>query len=616
MLTLDDLAARLDRATVKGSNLSACCPAHDDSTPSLTATTGDTGAIVLHCHAGCDQSAVMAALKVEPADLFPGHKSTGDRRRIVATYDYLDADGELVGQVVRYDPKDFRQRRPDGEGGWVWKGARLPLYRLPDVLRAVEAGRAVWLCEGEKDADALQRVLPEGEVATTAPGGAGKWRPDFTAWLTGADVVIVRDRDKSGAEHAEQVAAALRPVAAVKVLEPAHGKDAADHLGAGYSVGDFVPVDPEAEGGVVDDTELTANLLRIESVAELAARVDAAPPPRWLVRNLIVSGTYGGFAAEDTSGKSLAALDLAVNVAAGGKWLDRYEVDDPGPVLMFLGEGDDRETMRRGRAIAAHYGHTFEALPLRISHRVPKLTNELHIAYVRAELEAHPARLVVLDPLYLAITGVKTSTLNEVGGALEPIQHACQDHGATLWIAHHWNKTGTGTDRHRATGAGFPEWCRVVGSVNVAATTKVGTASVVTLEWDIVGNGIPGERFKVRRKVWADDPTDLSSPLHYELHDVDQSAEPDDGYSPAQRRVLAILHAAEEPLDVKAIGDLVAKDGTDMPLRKRTIQDALRTLAEFGEAHDDGVPKGHTPHWSAGPGDAEVFALDSYREDP
>lgn len=42
-------------------------------------------------------------------------------RRIVATYDYTDAHGELLFQVVRYHPKDFRQRRPDGKGGWVWK---------------------------------------------------------------------------------------------------------------------------------------------------------------------------------------------------------------------------------------------------------------------------------------------------------------------------------------------------------------------------------------------------------------------------------------------------------------------------------------------------------------
>lgn len=359
-----------------------------------------------------------------------------------------------------------------------------------------------------------------------------------------------------------------------------------------------------ASTGAGEDEPLEHNLLRVEPVADMVARVDAAPPRKWLVRGVIISGTYGGFAAEDTSGKSLAALDLGINVAAGGKWLDTFEIDDPGPVLMFLGEGDDHETTRRGRAIAEFYGHDFANLPMRISHRVPKLTNELHMAYVRSEIEAHPPRLVILDPLYLAMTGVKTSDLAEVGGALAPIQHACQDHGATLWIAHHWNKTGMGTGRSRATGAGFPEWARVVGSVNVAARVSVGNASLVTLEWEIVGNSVVDTKLKIRRKVWADDPADLSSPLHYELHGVDGDEDDKDERSPAQRRILNVLCSASGPLTVREIGDLLANDGHDMPLKRRTIQDCLKSLAEFGEAVDDNPDKGHTAHWSIPPREA------------
>lgn len=350
-----------------------------------------------------------------------------------------------------------------------------------------------------------------------------------------------------------------------------------------------------------EDKPVEHNLLRIEPVAEMVARVDAAPPRQWLVRGIIIAGTYGGFAAEDTSGKSLAALDLGINVAGGGKWLGTFEVDDPGPVLMFLGEGDDHETTRRGRAISDFYGHNFEDLPIRVSHRVPKLTNEIHIAYVREEIEAHPPRLVILDPLYLAMTGVKTSDLAEVGGALAPIQHACQDAGATLWIAHHWNKTGMGTGRSRSTGAGFPEWARVVGSVNVAARVSIGTASLVTLEWEIVGNSIADTRLKIRRKVWADDPADLSSPLHYELHTATEDDEDTDDRSPAQRRILAVLCGAAGPLTVREIGDALAEDGHDMPLKRRTIQDCLKSLAEFGEAVDDNPEKGHTAHWTVPP---------------
>jgi hypothetical protein len=57
------------------------------------------------------------------------------KRQIVKTYDYCDADGTLLYQVCRLEPKDFRQRRPDGNGGWKWgleENQRRVLYRLPE----------------------------------------------------------------------------------------------------------------------------------------------------------------------------------------------------------------------------------------------------------------------------------------------------------------------------------------------------------------------------------------------------------------------------------------------------------------------------------------------------
>ena len=160
-------------------------------------------------------------------------------RRIVATYDYHGEDGALLFQVVRFDPKDFRQRRPDGAGGWEWhvKGTRLVPYRLPELLRAAPHA-PVFVTEGEKDADALRaRCL----IATTNPGGVGKWRDDFNAYLRGRHVVVLPDNDPQastpdgkprfhpdgrpvlpGQDHAADVARRLDGIAAsVKVLQAA-----------------------------------------------------------------------------------------------------------------------------------------------------------------------------------------------------------------------------------------------------------------------------------------------------------------------------------------------------------------------------------------------------------
>src|SRR5262249_117298 len=141
---------------------------------------------------------------------------------VVATYDYLDSKGQLLYQAVRLDPKDFKQRRPDGKGGWAWelKGVQRVLYRLPQVLEAVAAGQTAFVVEGEKDADNLARL---GLVATTNAGGAGKWTKDYvkaySEALRGANVVILPDNDDAGRKHARQVARSLQGVAAsVKVV--------------------------------------------------------------------------------------------------------------------------------------------------------------------------------------------------------------------------------------------------------------------------------------------------------------------------------------------------------------------------------------------------------------
>jgi hypothetical protein len=137
---------------------------------------------------------------------------------IVAKHDYYDENGELLFQVVRKAPKKFLQRRPDKQGGWIWKigDARRVIYRLPEIIAAVAADRTIYVVEGEKDVHALERM---GLVATTNPGGAGKWRADYSKYFLGADVIIIPDNDDVGEKHAKQVQAALRHIAdRVRVL--------------------------------------------------------------------------------------------------------------------------------------------------------------------------------------------------------------------------------------------------------------------------------------------------------------------------------------------------------------------------------------------------------------
>jgi hypothetical protein len=96
------------------------------------------------CFAGCPEYTILAAVGLTPADLAP---QSPQERRIVAIYDYTDGVGTLRYQVVRYVPKDFRMRRPDGRGGWIYSltGVERVLYRLPDLAEQPR----VLLVEGE-----------------------------------------------------------------------------------------------------------------------------------------------------------------------------------------------------------------------------------------------------------------------------------------------------------------------------------------------------------------------------------------------------------------------------------------------------------------------------------
>jgi len=220
------------------------CPAHDDHKPSLSVSEGDEGRVLLHCHAGCGSEAVVAALGLTMADLFEPNGGGLEKgmSKIVATYDYVDENGDLLFQVCRLESKSFRQRRPDGNEGWIWDldGVRRVLYRLPRVLEAAKACETVYVVEGEKDVESIEAA---GAVATCNPGGAGKWREEYSQSLVGARCIVIADDDDPGRRHAQAVVVSLRTAGIeVELLRPARGKDAADHLEQGRGLDDFVPL--------------------------------------------------------------------------------------------------------------------------------------------------------------------------------------------------------------------------------------------------------------------------------------------------------------------------------------------------------------------------------------
>jgi putative DNA primase/helicase len=245
-MKISELLTRFEKYRQSGSGYQVRCPAHNDNVASLNIREGEKG-LLFYCHAGCTVRSVLDALQLSHDDIFyetrpnqarptsNGKSSNGvaaapapaplrlaapapaDRaaepQRILCTYDYRDETGQLLYQVVRFEPKDFRQRRPDpaAPGRWIWKleHVRRVLYRLPELL-AAHPDATIWIVEGEKDADALAAQCC---IATSSVGGAGKWKPEYAESLRDREVVIIPDNDEPGRDHAEAVRQSLQSIA-------------------------------------------------------------------------------------------------------------------------------------------------------------------------------------------------------------------------------------------------------------------------------------------------------------------------------------------------------------------------------------------------------------------
>jgi putative DNA primase/helicase len=213
------------------------CPAHTDEHPSLSLREGDDGKVLFHCHAGCEQEAVIQEFKdldlwQSQANTTGTYSSRPPRGKLVIAYGYLDEAERLIFESCRYEPKTFRLRRPDGQGGWVYsiKDIRLVPYQLPGIIKA----EVVFIPEGEKDCINLKN---QGVTASCNPMGAGKWRKEYNRYFVGKRIVILPDNDEPGRRHAESVARHLHGTAtSVKIIElpglPEKG-DVSDWLAAG-----------------------------------------------------------------------------------------------------------------------------------------------------------------------------------------------------------------------------------------------------------------------------------------------------------------------------------------------------------------------------------------------
>jgi hypothetical protein len=199
------------------------------------------------------------------------HNNGKPKGKIVAIYDYKDADGKLLYQVCRYEPKRFQHRQPDGNDGWIYQGSdRRVVYRWPDLIAYPDA--TVFLCEGEKDTDNVRALEL---IATTV--ASGKWTQDCIDPLTGRDCWVIQDVDINGAgdKKARNTANRLHGVAkSIKIVRlpgltgnPGN-KDVSDWLEQGHSKDELIEVCASTPDWAPDDASASDSDAQDEAAAE------------------------------------------------------------------------------------------------------------------------------------------------------------------------------------------------------------------------------------------------------------------------------------------------------------------------------------------------------------
>jgi putative DNA primase/helicase len=227
---LEDVLSRL-RKVRKSSTREwiASCPAHDDRNPSLSISLGEDEKILLYCHAGCSTEAVLGALGMKMADLFPTSSAPIASHRGLSLVEFAREKKlpwrYLVNQGVVEDPRGGLRiqyynldRTPASrwrirtdliaKRGSFWN--KEPGELLPYGLEHLEAARqkgCLFLVEGETDTLTLRS---HEYPALGIPGAEMVKTTMQLSYIDSIDhLYIIQEPDPAGQRFAEDILSLL-----------------------------------------------------------------------------------------------------------------------------------------------------------------------------------------------------------------------------------------------------------------------------------------------------------------------------------------------------------------------------------------------------------------------
>lgn len=443
--TIDDILNRLNGVKNAGQDKwTADCPVSGHKTPNDHLSIQDAGDKALikcfsnHRHSYED---LCQALGFDSLTYAKNSKAGLRDRKIETIYSYMDANDKPF-EVVRTFPKGFYQRQPDGKGGYFnnLRGIVPTLYRQRELESAVLYGDNIYIVEGEKDADRLWSI---GLVATTCPGGAGKWKMSYSEALRDANVVIIPDKDEAGQKHAQQVTASLYVIAKnLKVVElpGSDVNDVSDWLQAGGDDLQLREITGAAPNWTPDSTDTASVILR---------RIADVEPEtvKWLWHPYIPYGKLTLLEGDPGAGKSWLGLAIATAQSLG-QGLPNVNGLHPGNALVISAEDGLADTIRpRLSALEADINRIYAIDGL---FTLDSDGCELLESYIR---QLKPS-LVIIDPLVAYLSGeIDIHKANQVRQVTAHLARLAEKYNPAIIAIRHLTKGGSLKPIYRGLGS-------------------------------------------------------------------------------------------------------------------------------------------------------------------
>lgn len=456
-MQIKDFLGRLNGVKQTGDGYVAYCPVHEADgkhNPSLSISAGDDEKILVNCHAGCKTDDICKAVGLTTKDLFQDTKA---QRRIVAEYNYTDESGKLIFQKVRYEPKDFRCRVPDGSG-WSYKlnGCRKVLYNLPGITK----DNVVFIVEGEKDADCL---IGKGYAATCNFDGAGKWLDGYNQYFAGKMVYICGDNDTPGRNHVRLVFDNIKPVAGMVrfVQIPAPHKDISDYFAAGGDVQGFNKLTMDAVDDIPDGwgAETVKDDTQTDHAGIMSVCVDDVQTEEvdWLWNNVIPAGELTLLVGNGSAGKTTMSSYIMARVSTGTFFYGSLNTVGVKNVI-FLGNEDSIAKQLKPRLVANGADckriHAVDYVKLAGDGLQHTFNIKDHLHHLIDLIDKiGDVGLIVIDPITQFLGDVSENNNSEVRTVLAPLIGLIRERGITCIGISHLNKKSDIQSAYRILGS-------------------------------------------------------------------------------------------------------------------------------------------------------------------